>query len=298
MSNEQILKDYLEHLILEKNLSRKTVEDYENDLNQFLYWLNQKELNMANCSPEFLNEFLNEIAAAAEYRPTTVARRFSSLRGFLNYTYHLGVTPFLTDTMLSTPKLIRYLPQCLSEEDTEVVFSRIETMSPQKERDIALLELLYSAGLRISEALSLRLQDIDFDNGWMTPIGKGNKQRLVPLGGKAKENLLAWIHGDRAKLKIESDCVLLNPRGKPLSRMGAWKIIKRYTADMACKVSPHTFRHSFATHCLSAGMDLRILQELLGHADLTTTQIYTHLQRQFLQEEHKKFHPREQKTKA
>lgn len=296
MNNENIFNEYLEHLILEKNLSRKTVKDYSSDLNQFFNWLSERKLTLANCNAENLNDFLNEVAAASDYSPTTVARHFSSLRGFLNYCFSHGFTMDLKESMLSAPKLIRYLPQCLSKSDVDEVFKRIEQLSPQVQRDTALIELLYSGGLRISEALSLRLQDIDFENGWMTPIGKGNKQRLVPLGDKAKVNLLQWIQGDRAKLNVQSDCILLNPRGKPLSRMGAWKIIKRYTADMNCLVSPHTFRHSFATHCLSAGMDLRILQELLGHADLTTTQIYTHLQKEYLQEEHQEKHPREKKS--
>lgn len=292
MTNDKILDSYLAHLTIEKSLSRTTVESYASDLKQFLIWLDTNKLNLENTSPENLNDFLNDIAAASEYSPTTVARHFSSLRGFLTYTYRMQFTPFLTDAMLSAPKLIRYLPQCLSKDDITLIFERIEELSLQAQRDKALIELLYSAGLRISEALSLRLQDVDFENDWLTPIGKGNKQRLVPLGASAKQNLLEWINGDRKKLDIKSDCIILNPRGKPLSRMGAWKIIQRFTADLNCKVSPHTFRHSFATHCLTAGMDLRILQELLGHADLTTTQIYTHLQRQFLQEEHKRFHPR------
>ena len=186
MSNENIFNEYLEHLILEKNLSRKTVKDYSSDLNQFFNWLSERKLALTNCKAENLNDFLNEVAAASDYSPTTVARHFSSLRGFLNYCFSHGFTIDLKESMLSAPKLIRYLPQCLSESDVDEVFKRIEQLSPQVQRDTALIELLYSGGLRISEALSLRLQDIDFENGWMTPIGKGNKQRLVPLGEQKK----------------------------------------------------------------------------------------------------------------
>ena len=215
MTNDEILDSYLAHLTIEKSLSRTTVESYASDLKQFLIWLDTNKLNLENTSPENLNDFLNDIAAASEYSPTTVARHFSSLRGFLTYTYRMQFTPFLTDAMLSAPKLIRYLPQCLSEDDITLIFERIEELSLQAQRDKALIELLYSAGLRISEALSLRLQDVDFENDWLTPIGKGNKQRLVPLGASAKQNLLEWINGDRKKLDIKSDCIILNPRGKP-----------------------------------------------------------------------------------
>lgn len=292
MTNHEFLDLYLDYLIAERGLSRATISSYGTDLENFVAWLDEQGLPIAGCDDERLNTFLIDVAAKAEYSPTSVARHFSSLRGFLHYLNREGHYPYTTE-LLTPPKLGHYLPQCLTIEEVDSVFAEIQEFSTNIERDTALLELLYSAGLRISEALSIRLQDIDLENEWLMPIGKGNKQRLVPLGQKAKENLKAWISNGRKKTDPKSDCVILNARGKPMSRMGAWKIVNNFTAHLGKQVSPHTFRHSFATHCLAAGMDLRVLQELLGHADLGTTQIYTHLDNSFIKEEHRAHHPRE-----
>lgn len=292
MTNHEFLDLYLDYLIAERGLSRATISSYGADLENFVTWLDEQGLPIAGCDDERLNTFLIDVAAKAEYSPTSVARHFSSLRGFLHYLNREGHYPYTTE-LLTPPKLGHYLPQCLTVEEVDSVFAEIQEFSTNIERDTALLELLYSAGLRISEALSIRLQDIDLENEWLMPIGKGNKQRLVPLGQKAKENLKAWISNGRKKTDPKSDCVILNARGKPMSRMGAWKIVNNFTAHLGKQVSPHTFRHSFATHCLAAGMDLRVLQELLGHADLGTTQIYTHLDNSFIKEEHRAHHPRE-----
>jgi integrase/recombinase XerD len=203
-----------------------------------------------------------------------------------------GEYDFSTESMLAGPKLGHYLPQYLTREEVDSVFeSAANGKNPL--RDTALFELMYSAGLRVSEVLGIKLSQVDLDNEWLTPIGKGNKQRLVPMGSKAKENLKAWIEDGRPLTHPTTDNVILNSRGKPMSRMGAWKIVQQHTAHLTKDVSPHTFRHSFATHCLEAGMDLRVLQELLGHADISTTQIYTHIDKEFIKQEHRQFHPRE-----
>ncbi len=295
MTNSDALEEYLDYLILERGLAKSTIENYSLDLKRFINWLSENHIHFAECDSKKLEDFLNNVAASEDYSPTSVARHFSSLRGFLQYLHQENEYPYATDSILASPKLGRYLPQCLTVEEINIIFSRIAELSKNPLRDTALLELLYSAGLRISEALSIRLQDIDFDNEWLMPIGKGNKQRLVPLGTKAKNNLLAWIQKGRPLTNPQSDCVILNARGKPLTRMGAWKIIHSFTAEFGKRISPHTFRHSFATHCLIGGMDLRILQEILGHADLTTTQIYTHLDNHFLRQEYEQHHPRELK---
>lgn len=293
MTNKQLLETYLDHLIVERGLSRATIASYGTDLESFVSWLNENSLELSDCNEDLLDRFLNDVAGKSEYSPTSVARHFSSLRGFLHYMNREGYYPYSTDTMLAAPKLGHYLPQCLTVEEVDSVFAEIAEHSKNPLRDAALLELLYSAGLRISEALTIRLQDIDIENEWLMPIGKGNKQRLVPMGAKAKENLKAWIKEGRPLTEPKSDCIILNAKGKPMSRMGAWKIINSFTAHLGKQVSPHTFRHSFATHCLAAGMDLRVLQELLGHADLGTTQIYTHLDNDFIRQEHRAHHPRE-----
>ncbi|MDR3002428.1 MAG: tyrosine-type recombinase/integrase [Fibromonadaceae bacterium] len=278
------LKNYLRYLALEKNLAKQTIESYETDL-ELLCELD--ELSIGS-----IDTFLNERAKAFDYKPSSLARHFSSLRGFLNYLEERGELEFSPENLFAAPRLEKYLPQCLSIDEVAQVF---ESLPSDKfgMRDTALLELLYSMGLRISEAVSLKLEHVQLDKGWIIPVGKGNKQRLVPLSGKAKENLEQWIKEWRQQLKPKTDTVTLNFHGKKLSRVGAWKIIQARTAFLGKTISPHSFRHSFATHCLAGGMDLRILQELLGHANLATTQIYTHLDNDYLKAEHHRFHPRE-----
>jgi len=281
-----LLKKYLRYLVFEKNLSRQTIKSYEADLKSLC--------EQTKLSKDSINSFLTEKAKASNYKPSSLARHFSSLRGFLSYLEEQNLLDFSPENLLAAPRLEKYLPQCLSIDEVAEVFENINANDKFGMRDIALLELLYSTGLRISEAVSLKLEHIQLDNGWVTPVGKGNKQRLVPLYGNAKQNLEMWIREWRQKLKPKTDTVLLNFHGGKLSRIGAWKIIQSRTAFLGrSSISPHSFRHSFATHCLAGGMDLRILQELLGHVNLSTTQIYTHLDNSYLKSEHHHFHPRE-----
>ena len=291
--NTNRMDAYLAFLGVERNLSPATIQSYQEDLRHFVGWLDEKAIDLKELTPERLDDFLTYTAGQVEYSPTSIARHFSSLRGFLKYMQSQGEYDFSTESMLERPKLGHYLPQYLTREEVDSVFeSAANGKNPL--RDTALFELMYSAGLRISETLGIKLSQLDLDNEWLTPIGKGNKQRLVPLGSKAKENLRAWIEEGRPLTHPTTDNIILNSRGKPMTRMGAWKIVQQHTAHLAKQVSPHTFRHSFATHCLEAGMDLRVLQELLGHADISTTQIYTHIDKEFIKQEHRAFHPREQ----
>lgn len=290
--NSNRMDAYLAFLGVERNLSPKTIQSYQEDLRHFIAWLDSGKLDLKELTPSKLDEFLTLTAGQVEYSPTSVARHFSSLRGFLKYMQNQGEYDFSTESMLANPKLGHYLPEYLTREEVDSVFeSAANGKNPL--RDTALFELMYSAGLRISEALGIRLSQLDLDNEWLMPIGKGNKQRLIPLGSKAKENLRIWIEEGRPLTHPVTDNIILNSRGKPMSRMGAWKIVQQHTAHLTKQVSPHTFRHSFATHCLEAGMDLRVLQELLGHADISTTQIYTHIDKEFIKQEHRAYHPRE-----
>ena len=290
--NSNRMDAYLAFLGVERNLSPATIQSYQEDLRHFVGWLDENSIDLKELTPERLDGFLTFTAGQEEYSPTSVARHFSSLRGFLKYMQREGEYDFSTESMLERPKLGHYLPQYLTREEIDSVFeSAANGKNPL--RDTALFELMYSAGLRISETLGIKLSQLDLDNEWLTPIGKGNKQRLVPLGSKAKENLKAWIEEGRPLTHPTTDNIILNSRGKPMTRMGAWKIVQQHTAHLTKNVSPHTFRHSFATHCLEAGMDLRVLQELLGHADISTTQIYTHIDKEFIKQEHRAYHPRE-----
>lgn len=328
--NSNRLDAFLAYLGVERNLSPMTIQSYQEDLRHFVAWLDNQSLDLKELTPEKLDQFLTFTASKVrgednldedsadgdrkktkghqdghskgsagnrngdqiEYAATSIARHFSSLRGFLKYMQNQGEYDFSTESMLATPRLGHYLPQYLTREEVDSVFeSAANGKNPL--RDTALFELMYSAGLRISETLGIKLSQLDLDNEWLTPIGKGNKQRLIPLGSKAKDNLREWIERGRPLTHPETDNVILNAHGKPMSRMGAWKIVQQHTLHLTKQVSPHTFRHSFATHCLEAGMDLRVLQELLGHADISTTQIYTHVDKEFIKQEHKSFHPRE-----
>lgn len=302
--NSNRLDAFLSHLGVERNLSPKTIESYQEDLRHFIGWLDERNLDLKDLTPPVLDEFLTMTAGHvinggkghdednAIYAATSVARHYSSLRGFLKYMQNQGEYDYSTESMLANPKLGHYLPEYLTREEVDSVFeSAANGKNPL--RDTALFELMYSAGLRISETLGIKLAQLDIDNEWLMPIGKGNKQRLIPLGSKAKENLKAWLELGRPLTHPKTDNVILNSRGKPMSRMGAWKIVQQHTQHLSKQVSPHTFRHSFATHCLEAGMDLRVLQELLGHADISTTQIYTHVDKEFIKQEHRSFHPRE-----
>ncbi len=313
--NSNRLDAFLAYLGVERNLSPMTIQSYQEDLRHFVSWLDENSIDLKDMTPEKLDEFLTITASKvrgvndsfsnrggnregdrngdrAEYAATSIARHFSSLRGFLKYMQNQGEYDFSTESMLATPRLGHYLPQYLTREEVDSVFeSAANGKNPL--RDTALFELMYSAGLRISETLNIKLAHLDLDNEWLTPIGKGNKQRLIPLGSKAKENLREWIERGRTLTHPTTDNIILNAHGKPMSRMGAWKIVQQHTLHLTKQVSPHTFRHSFATHCLEAGMDLRVLQELLGHADISTTQIYTHVDKEFIKQEHKSFHPRE-----
>ena len=290
--NSNRMDTYLAFLGVERNLSPATIQSYQEDLRHFVAWLDDTNLDLKDLTPEKLDEFLTFTAGQEEYSPTSIARHFSSLRGFLKYMQKEGEYDYSTESMLERPKLGHYLPQYLTREEIDSVFeSAANGKNPL--RDTALFELMYSAGLRISETLGIKLSHLDLENEWLTPIGKGNKQRLVPHGSKAKENLRAWIEEGRPLTNPTTDNIILNSRGKPMTRMGAWKIVQQHTAHLSKQVSPHTFRHSFATHCLEAGMDLRVLQELLGHADISTTQIYTHIDKEFIKQEHRQFHPRE-----
>jgi len=298
MNPEMALKQYLMHLRLDKNLSPLTVEAYERDMQSFFTWTAEQDLEWQKCGRTEIQKFLQHLGESGR-EPSTLARCISALRSGLGYFFRQNLMDSDPRKYMEVPRLGRYLPHCLNRDETEQVFDflevQIKNAKKGSHRDLALVELLYSAGLRISEALNLRIRQLKMDDGWVIPVGKGNKERLVPLGEMSLNNLKSYLQNERPLLDPKSDHVILNLRGKPLSRMGAWKIIQKCTSEINHPVSPHTFRHSFATHLLEGGMDLRVLQELLGHSDITTTQIYTHLDREYLRESHKNFHPREKK---
>jgi len=297
---EYILKDFLNHLQVERNLAKNTIESYSSDLNRYINFLKEQKVSKpADIKISLLYDFidiLNEIPLAA----ASISRNFSSIRMFHEFMMNEGyVKKDITENIIS-PKIPKRLPKVLSINEIEKILNVIDITKILGIRDRAMLELLYACGLRISELLKLRLSSIFFDEGWIRIFGKGNKERIIPFGNEARKWLKKYINYFRPELKKKNilkaeDFIFLNVRGGTLSRMGVWKIIQQHvkSAGIYKRVSPHTFRHSFATHLLEGGADLRAVQEMLGHSDISTTQIYTHLDRDYLKEIHKTFHPRE-----
>jgi integrase/recombinase XerD len=235
--------------------------------------------------------------------PASIARNFSAIRSFHRFLLGEGIVESDPTENLDSPRLPYRLPKILEVHEVIQILDSVDTTSRLGLRDKAILEVLYSCGLRISEVISLRLHNVRFDSEIVTVMGKGSKERVVPIGQHACDAVRFYLTHLRPKLarSIKSlDFLFLNHRGSPFSRMGLWKIVQKYVflAGIKKPVSPHTFRHSFATHLLEGGADLRAVQEMLGHSDITTTQIYTHLDRQYLQDIHKTFHPRESNYKS
>lgn len=283
---QDYFEDWIAHLQFERQLSLNSISSYRSDVGFFLSWLDSSNFDL-NQAPLFLVHLATE-----GKNERSQARYFSSLKNFCDFlvsTERLDQNPF---TDLSSPKLGLYLPDSLSLEQTKSIFSAIDLTEKLGYRDLCLFELLYSGGLRVSEAIQLRIEQIHEAEGWISIIGKGDKERMIPLSSYALSHIQAYREKERPLLNPQNSVLLLNSRGKALSRMGAWKIIQKYCLPLGISASPHTFRHSFATHLLQGGMNLRMIQELLGHSSLTTTQIYTHLDWQHLLEEHA-LHPRQ-----
>jgi integrase/recombinase XerD len=229
-------------------------------------------------------------------KPATLARKISSLKRFFAYLKDTEKIEENPARQYSAPKISRYHPDYLSPKEIERIIESVDPDSKQAARDRAIIELLYGSGLRLSELINLNTGDIEFEAGFLRIVGKGNKQRLAPLGGYAREALKKYLDQRMESPAEETPpAVFLNRSGEKFSRVGLWKLIKRMVARAAIvkKVTPHTFRHSFATHLLEGGADLRVVQEMLGHADISTTEIYTRIDREYIVAEHRKYHPRE-----
>lgn len=291
------LTAHLRALRLEKGLSDRTVDSYRRDLAQFVTFLDRHGLTLSAATAEDVRAFLAE----GTWRPSTRARKTAALRSFYERALLTGVVAVDPTRGLAGPRLESRLPVTLSVDEVERLLTAPKT-GPKGLRDRAILETLYGAGLRASELLALRPQDVDLDVGFVRTIGKGDKERVVPLGRKAIEALRAYNERGRPFLgrpgALKAPQLFLNDRGRRLSRQGLHLMIKAYArqAGLRDDVSAHTLRHSFATHLLEGGADLRSVQEMLGHADLSTTQIYTHVTTAHLQKVYRDAHPRARNT--
>ncbi|WP_022854076.1 site-specific tyrosine recombinase XerD [Thermodesulfatator atlanticus] len=294
----QVIDLYLSVLAVEKGYSAKTIEAYAADLNDFIAFLEEQGLSRIEeaKAPHVLLYLakLREKGLSAE----TVARRLSALRNFFRYLvleHGLSESPF---ELIEGPKLSRKLPIVLSRQEVERLLNAPDLKTPIGLRDKAMLEVLYATGLRVSELIGLKMFDVNLEVGFVRVLGKGEKERLVPLGEVAKDALKTYLARGRPKLlakRLDEAHIFLNRRGRPLTRQRFWQIIKAYAAKSGLnpkEISPHVLRHSFATHLLEGGADLRTVQMMLGHASLSTTQIYTHVQVETLRKVHEKYHPR------
>lgn len=284
---------YLEHVLIEKGLSENSLSGYSADLASLLAFLKDKSFRLEDLTERTLFLYLTHLRARG-LQSRSLARHLSSLRGF--FAFALDQRWYKEDPgqLLENPKLPRKLPEFLTREEISRILALPDTATPLGMRDRAMLELLYAAGLRVSELTGMRVLDYDAQTGLLRVFGKGSKERLVPIHYTAQEVLGRYLDATRPLLRPSTDFMFLNRSGKGLTRQGVWKMIKAYAAkaDIKRSISPHTFRHSFATHLLEGGADLRTVQLLLGHSDITATEIYTHIQAGRLRSIHQQFHPR------
>jgi integrase/recombinase XerD len=308
---EPLILDFLAYLELERGLSRNTLEAYRSDLLQFGEFLERQQLSAESAAHGDLAAFLSELSSTAsakrradrgDARPvaaSTLARKLACLRSFYRYLRRDGVIAHDPTADLRGPRKQQRLPRVLTRDEVARLLAQPRGTEPLSLRDRALLELMYACGLRASEAVGLELADVDLEEGLLCARGKGSKERIVPVGRQAVAALLAYRRGGRPMLLANGPArpqsrVFLNSRGGALTRQGLYKIVQGHAAraGLSDRMSPHTLRHSFATHLLAGGCDLRSLQEMLGHADLATTQVYTHLSAERLKQAYFSAHPR------
>jgi integrase/recombinase XerD len=285
------------HLQLEKSLSPNTVEAYGLDLDKLIQFI---ELNEIQGGPDYIT--LQQLQAYTRWitelgmSERSQSRIISGIKSFYRYCLQEQISKTDPTELLSAPKLKKALPDTLTFEEIELIISQIDLSKTEGPRNKAMLETLYSCGLRVSEIISLRRSHLYLDIGFVRVIGKGDKERLIPIGGEAIKHILIYVNEIRSKMtekKGHEDILFLNRRGTSLSRIMVFYIIKDLVmkANIKKTISPHTFRHSFATHLVEGGADLRAVQEMLGHESITTTEIYTHLDRNFLRDTLNKYHP-------
>jgi integrase/recombinase XerD len=291
-----LLLRFSDYVTLEQGLSPRTIEAYQRDLARFAEYAESKGIAApVDITAKVMREYVYHLKDLG-LSPASIRRNVSAIRTYFRFLTGDGIVVRDPSERLETPKRWRSLPEVLTVEEVQKLLAAPTLDDKLVFRDRALLELAYGAGLRVSEWITLGLRDLLLEDGLVRVFGKGSKERLVPIGRSAIAALAVYIREQRPRLEQgEGKGILfLNARGKPLTRMGAWKILRGHVdrAGITKHVSPHTLRHSFATHLLEGGADLRAVQEMLGHVDIATTQIYTHVDREYLRQVHKSYHPR------
>jgi len=290
------IESFLDYLTFERGLSERTLNAYHRDLSRLLSFLEEKgRAGPIDVLPQDLREFVFFLKDRG-LAPSSIRRSISSMRSYFSFLLEEGVLDADPSERLEAPRAGRALPDVLSVEEVQGMLDSPDPRHPMYWRDRSILETLYATGMRVSELVDIRIGNLDLEEGFCTVFGKGSKERMVPLGGPARRCLDRYLREVRPRLDLGKGrgLVFLNQRGKPLTRMTVWNLVKRAASagGIARKVSPHTLRHTFATHLLEGGADLAAVQELLGHDDTATTQIYTHVDREYLREVHRSFHPR------
>nr|WP_244359234.1 site-specific tyrosine recombinase XerD [Dolosigranulum pigrum] len=298
MIGQEALAEYIIYLKIERGLSANTVTSYKRDIEKYLTFLTEKKITQLDEVSRFeILDFLQTLrqSGAAD---NSIIRMVSSLRKFHQYLKRESIVSDDPMQLIDTPKKASTLPKAISPQAVEQLLEAPDTTTPLGVRDRTILELMYATGLRISELVNLKLSDMHLTMGFIQTMGKGEKERIIPLGEIASQWLNHYLDGARVYLQDQSaetsEYVFLNSRGKGLSRQGVWKKVKQLALEAGIdqNVTPHTLRHSFATHLLENGADLRMVQELLGHADISTTQIYTHITKTRLKQVYSDYHPR------
>ena len=287
---DHLLRSFLDSLYIEKGLSKNTVSSYKNDISSFSSWCDKEHLDRLKITDLNLNNYISNLFSTG-LKSSSINRKIYSIKHFYLFLLKKKVIKKSPADEITTPKQEKYLPTSMSEDEVESLLGSPKSSIKIERRDKAMIEILYATGMRISELVNLKLTDIDFNRSVLKVFGKGSKERLVPYGEKAAEALRIYLE-DRKKL--DSKDVFLSNRGTRITRGAFWQRIKIYIKreNLKSSISPHTLRHAFATHLLNRGADLRSVQILLGHSDLSTTQIYTHIAKKRLGEILKKHHPR------
>jgi integrase/recombinase XerD len=293
---DHLVDQYLNYLVVEKGLAQKTIEAYAGDLSAFLGFLNTHGIDtIEQADTAVILKYVIDLRNTGK-GPSTRARHLVTIRGFYHHLYHSGLLKHNPAKLVDLPKRGLKLPVVLDVAHIEQLLSAPDLHRPTGQRDGAMLELIYAAGLRVSELIHLQMTAINLEAGFVRVLGKGSKERIVPIGTKAITSVRDYLEDGRVKiLKNRTSRFLFVARaGKPMTRQGFWKLLKRYAlkAGIEQRVTPHSLRHSFASHLLEGGADLRAVQVMLGHVDIATTQFYTHVAQKRLIEIHQKYHPR------
>ncbi len=285
---------FINHLRVERGLADNTIQSYSRDLIRFLQFLEERKRSPLHVTQDDIIAYMGRLKKGLSAR--SCARNLSAVKTFFRFLVSDGRIESSPARLLGAPKVPQRLPDVLSRDEVDLLLSKPDVSHHLGQRDKAMLELLYATGLRVSELVGLKMSNINLEAGYVRMVGKGSKERMVPMGTKALEFLRGYLSEGRVKLLRyrNSSYLFLNSRGEPISRQGFWKIIKKHgrMAGIKKEINPHKLRHSFASHLLEGGADLRSVQVMLGHADISTTQIYTHITRERLKEIHEKYHPR------